>query len=87
MAIPSEKDERYTFLLLEQVIEKNLDKLFLNYDVVCAYPYRIMRNADLSFDEDEASGSSQEIQKQLSKRQWGQVIRLEVEDKVDKRLH
>ena len=86
MAIPSEKDERYTFLLLEQVIEKNLDKLFLNYDVVCAYPYRIMRNADLSFDEDEASDLLKEIQKQLSKRQWGQVIRLEVEDKVDKRL-
>ena len=86
VAIPSEKDERYTFLLLEQVIEKNLDKLFLNYDVVCAYPYRIMRNADLSFDEDEASDLLKEIQKQLSKRQWGQVIRLEVEDKVDKRL-
>ena len=86
VAIPSEKDERYTFLLLEQVIEKNLDKLFLNYDVVCAYPYRIMRNADLSFDEDEASDLLKEIQKQLSKRQWGQVIRLEVEDKVEKRL-
>ncbi len=86
VAIPSKKDERYTFLLLEQVIEKNLDKLFLNYDVVCAYPYRIMRNADLSFDEDEASDLLKEIQKQLSKRQWGQVIRLEVEDKVDKRL-
>ena len=70
VAIPSEKDERYTFLLLEQVIEKNLDKLFLNYDVVCAYPYRIMRNADLSFDEDEASDLLKEIQKQLSKRQW-----------------
>ena len=27
-----------------------------------------------------------EIQKQLKKRQWGEVIRLEVEDKIDKRL-
>ena len=45
-----------------------------------------MRHADLSFDEDEASDLLKEIQKQLSKRQWGQVIRLEVEDKVDKRL-
>lgn len=86
VAIPAAGDDRYAFILLEQVIEKNLDKLFLNYDVVCAYPYRVMRNADLSFDEDEASDLLKEIQKQLSKRQWGQVIRLEVEDKVDKKL-
>lgn len=84
--IPGDEKNRFTFLLLEQVIEKNLDKLFLNYDVVCAYPYRIMRNADLSFDEDEASDLLKEIQKQLTKRQWGQVIRLEIEDKVDKKL-
>ena len=59
------------------------DKLFLNYDVVCAHPYRIMRNADLSIDEDEAEDLLEEIQKQLKKRQWGEVIRLEVEDKMD----
>ena len=27
-----------------------------------------------------------EIQKQLKKRQWGEVIRLEIEGKIDKRL-
>ena len=51
--IPSE--ENRTFILLEQIIEKNIDILFSNYKVVCAYPYRIMRNADLTIDEDEAS--------------------------------
>lgn len=83
--IPGE-DDRYTFTLLEQIIEKNMAQLFLNYDLVCTYPYRIMRNADLSFDEDEASDLLKEIQKQLAKRQWGEVIRLEIEHKADKRL-
>ncbi len=82
---PSEEGGR-AFLLLEQMIERNIHRLFLNYNVVCAYPYRIMRNADLSIDEDEAEDLLQEIQKQLRKRQWGEVIRLEVEEKVDKRL-
>ncbi len=50
---------------------------FLSYDVVCAHPYRIMRNADLTIDEDEAEDLLVEIQKQLKKRQWGEVIRLE----------
>ena len=54
--------------------------------MVCAHPYRIMRNADLTIDEDEAADLLIEIQKQLKKRQWGEVIRLEVEDKIDKRL-
>ncbi len=84
--IPSEKEGGRTFLLLEQMIERNISKLFLNCKVVCAYPYRIMRNADLSIDEDEAADLLKEIQKQLKMRQWGEVIRLEVEDKMDEKL-
>lgn len=84
--IPSEDGNEKTFILLEQVIERNIDKLFLNYDVLCAYPYRVMRNADLSIDEDEAADLLKEIQKQLKMRQWGEVIRLEVEDGIDKKF-
>ncbi len=84
--IPSQDEGSKTFILLEQIIERNIHRLFLNYHVVCAWPYRIMRNADLTIDEDEAEDLLQEIQKQLKKRQWGEVIRLEVEDKIDKRL-
>lgn len=84
--IPATKEGMHSFILLEQIIERNINQLFLNYDVLCAYPYRIMRNADLSIDEDEAEDLLQEIQKQLRKRQWGEVIRLEVEEGVDKRL-
>ena len=84
--IPSQDEGSKTFILLEQIIERNIHRLFLNYHVVCAWPYRIMRNADLTIDEDEAEDLLQEIQKQLKKRQWGEVIRLEVEDKMDKRL-
>lgn len=75
-----------TFILLEQIIEKNIDKLFLNYKVLCAHPYRVMRNADLTIDEDEAADLLKEIQKQLKMRQWGEVIRLEVEASIDKKL-
>ena len=84
--IPSENKEDTTIILLEQIIEKNIQKLFLNYKVLCAYPYRIIRNADLTIEEDEAADLLKEIQKQLKKRQWGEVIRLEVEEGMDKRL-
>ena len=84
--IPSDQEDAKTFILLEQIIEKNIQKLFLNYEVKAAHPYRIMRNADLSIDEEEAADLLIEIEKQLKKRKWGEVIRLEIEDGMDKRL-
>lgn len=84
--LPEDKDGTKRVILLEQIIERNMDKLFLNYDIECVYPFRIMRNADLSIEEDDAEDLLKEIEKQLKKRQWGQAIRLEVEDGIDKRL-
>ena len=83
--IPGEDGNR-NFILLEEIIERNMDKLFLNYDIVCAHPFRVMRNADLSIDEDEAEDLLKEIERQLKRRQWGEVIRLEAEDTMDERL-
>ena len=52
VTIPAEEGTK--IILLEEVIERNMHKLFLNYDIVCSYPFRIMRNADLPIEEDEA---------------------------------
>lgn len=78
--------EMRNVILLEEIIERNMPKLFLNYDIIAAHPFRVMRNADLSFDEEEAVDLLEEIQKQLKKRQRGEAIRLEIEEKVDKQL-
>ncbi len=84
--LPAGKKEERVVILLEQIIERNIGSLFLNYNVISAHPFRIMRNADLTIDEEEAEDLLEEIQKQLKKRQWGEAIRLEVEEKMDKRL-
>ena len=84
--LPEGQDGCCRVILLEEIIERNMRELFLNYNIVSAHPFRVMRNADFTLDEDEAEDLLAEIQKQLKKRQWGEVIRLEVEEKVDKRL-
>lgn len=84
--VPSNQEGIQEVILLEQVIEKNIAKLFLNYEVISAHPYRIMRNADLTIDEDDAADLLKEIEKQIKQRQWGEVIRLEVEESIDKAL-
>ena len=84
--LPADSAGNLQVILLEQIIERNISELFLSYDVICAHPYRIMRNADLTIEEDEAEDLLKEIQKQLKKRQWGEAIRLEVEENMEASL-
>ncbi len=84
--LPEAEDGTRRVILLEQIIERNMDKLFLNYNIECSFPFRIMRNADFSLEEEETEDLLKEIEKQLKKRQWGQAIRLEVEEGIEKRL-
>ncbi len=84
--LPESEDGTKRVILLEQIIERNMDKLFLNYNIECSFPFRIMRNADFSLEEEETEDLLKEIEKQLKKRQWGQAIRLEVEEGIEKRL-
>lgn len=84
--LPAAKGGGRRVILLEEIIERNMNTLFLNYNIVAAHPFRIMRNADFTLDEEDAVDLLEEIRKQLKKRQWGEVIRLEIEEKVDARL-
>ena len=74
------------FILLEEVIERNMQALFLNYDIVTSHPYRITRNGDMSIDEDDAEDLLKEIERSVKARKRGQVLRLEIEKGADKRL-
>ncbi|MCR5403516.1 MAG: polyphosphate kinase 1, partial [Butyrivibrio sp.] len=88
LEIPSENKDgaRRKVMLLENLVMRNMSKLFLNYQILSCAPYRVGRNADLSIDEDEAEDLLKEIEKQLKRRQWGQAIRLEVPRGIDIKL-
>ena len=86
IVLPKQENGVTRVILLENLIEHFLDELFLNHEILCSGAYRIMRNADLSIDEDDAEDLLKEIEKQLKKRQWGEVIKFEYEEKMDKRL-
>lgn len=73
-------------ILLETVIQDYLGELFQSYDVIGAAPFRIMRNADMDIDEDEAEDLLKEIEKSLKQRRHGEAIRLEIEADADQRL-
>ncbi len=84
--LPHETGDIVPVILLEEVIERNISKLFLNYDIVCVHPFRIMRSADFSIDEDETEDLLKEVERSVRMRQWGKAIKLEVERGMDERL-
>ena len=74
----STTDGSYAAVLLEDIIIENVSKLFHGYQVKHANPFRITRNADLTIHEEGARDLLIEIEKELKKRKWGAVSRLEV---------
>ena len=86
LTLPGQLPDLNRIVLLEDLIRFYLPKLFVNYEVKCTCPYRIMRSADFEIAEDEAEDLLEEIKKQLKKRQRGDAIRLEVEKGIDNEL-
>jgi len=66
------------YLLLEDVIAEHLQDLFRGREVLVAYEFRVTRNTDYEFDEDEAEDLLATIEDGLRRRRFGAVVRLEV---------
>lgn len=83
--LPSEQGKEQ-FILLEEIVSEFLPMLFMGYDVLCSYPYRVMRDADIPIDEDDSEDLLLEIEKSLKERERSGVIRLEVDCNIKSEL-
>ena len=67
------------FVPLEQVIAAHLADLFPGMQVLAHHTFRVTRNADLDFDDEEEGGDLLlTIESELTRRRFGRVVRLEV---------
>ena len=71
--------EGTNFVWLEDIISANLDMLFPGVTVQAAYYFRITRDADFEIEEDEAGDLLAAIEEQIDLRQYGSVVRLELD--------
>ncbi len=70
------------FVWLEDIISANLDLLFPGVTVQAAYYFRITRDADFEIEEDEAGDLLAAIEEQIDLRQYGSVVRLEIDQRT-----
>lgn len=81
------------FLWIEDVIASNLDALFPGMDVVEAYPFRVLRNTDIDYEQEQDEDLldfMSVIEQGVRERRFGSVVRLSVpfnmSDRMLKRL-
>jgi len=70
------------FVWLEQVISANLASLFPGLEVVAAYPFRIIRDADFEIQEIEAGDLLESMQQSVRRRKFGSVVQVEIYDSM-----
>jgi len=70
----------YDFVFLSSVIHAYVNDLFIGMQATGCYQFRVTRNSDLLVDEEEAEDLLVALEGELSQRQWGEAVRLEVAD-------
>jgi polyphosphate kinase len=81
-----DREGHTSFILLETIIRRHLNQLFVGYELDEASCYRVMRDMDLEVDEEDTEDLLKEIEKQLRLRERGNVIHLDVEAGISDRL-
>jgi polyphosphate kinase len=71
------------FLPLEDLIGVHLQQLFPGLEVLGHHPFRVTRNAEVEVDEDRDEDLLQALERELARRRFGPVVRLEVGEDVD----
>jgi polyphosphate kinase len=72
-------DNRFDYLLLQDLIAQNLGGMYRGYEVLAHAAFRVTRNSNLYFEEEEARSLLETIRVELHNRRKGDAVRLEIE--------
>lgn len=86
VAEQAEAPEVFAFVWIEQVIAANLSMLFPGFDVWESYPFRVLRDADIELQEDDASDLLEYIEQEVKERRFGLVVDLTVNPSMPPRI-
>jgi len=80
--LPSDRGV-YDYLLLQDLIAQNLAGMYRGYEVLAKAAFRVTRNSNLYFEEEEARSLLETIRVELHNRRKGDAVRLEIETGAD----
>jgi polyphosphate kinase len=80
--LPAEEG-KFDYLLLQDLIAQNLAGMYRGYEVLARAAFRVTRNSNLYFEEEEARSLLETIRVELHNRRKGDAVRLEIESLAD----
>ena len=66
------------FIWIEDLIESNLAHLFPKMRIIQSHLFRLIRDADIEIEEDEAGDLLETIEQGIRSRRYGKVVRLDI---------
>ena len=72
-------DGAFDYVLLQDLIAQNLTAMYRGYEVLAFTAFRVTRNSNLYFEEEEARSLLETIRVELHNRRKGDAVRLEIE--------
>jgi polyphosphate kinase len=72
-------DGNFDYMLLQDLIAQNLSGMYRGYEVLAHAAFRVTRNSNLYFEEEEARSLLESIRVELHNRRKGDAVRLEIE--------
>ena len=76
----------FDYFLLQDLIAQNLGGMYRGYDVQAYTAFRVTRNSNLYFEEEEARSLLETIRVELHNRRKGDAVRLEIEAGADREI-
>lgn len=70
----------YGYVFLSSILHAHVNELFMGMQVKGCYQFRVTRDSDLDLDDEDVKDLRVVLEGELSQRQFGDVVRLEVAD-------
>ena len=68
----------YDYILLQDLVAQNLSGMYRGYEVLAHAAFRVTRNSNLYFEEEETRSLLESIRSELHNRRKGDAVRLEI---------
>ncbi len=76
----SEAGAPQDFIFLHDLIEHQAGRMYRGYEIVSTAAFRVTRNSNLYFEEEESRSLLEAVRSELHNRRKGDAVRLEIED-------
>jgi polyphosphate kinase len=79
VSLPHAAEGAHDFILLHELIESQVERMFRGYEVIGKSAFRVTRNSNLYMQEEESRSVLESVRAELHNRRKGDAVRLEIE--------